>query len=95
MSSLVKLFRLSSTDSDSLATRGTELVFLDDYRVHRQAGLEADFIKRAQIGRVGDGNCQAVAALVQWHDAMAGDQLAVNRALLICVSSKADRSSKG
>jgi hypothetical protein len=75
MSSLVKLFRLSSTDSESLATRGTELVFLDDYRVHRQAGLEADFIKCAQIGRVGDGNCQAVAALVEMARR---DELAIN-----------------
>jgi hypothetical protein len=46
-----------------LADNVTELVVLDDDGVDDEIGLEADFVERLQIGRIGYCDEQAVAAL--------------------------------
>ena len=42
-----------------------ELVVLDDDRLDDEVGLEADLLERLQVGGVGDGDEEPVAALVQ------------------------------
>ena len=50
---------------DELDDRRGELVVLDDDRLDDEVGLEADFVERLQVRRVGHGDVQPVAALVQ------------------------------
>ena len=52
-----------------------QLVVLDDDRLDRQAGLELDLVDGVQIGRVGDAEEQALAALEQRQHAVLGQQL--------------------
>lgn len=47
-----------------------KLTLVDDDRVDRHAGLESDLVKRPQVGRVGDGHRQPVAAFVQRDNAV-------------------------
>ena len=51
--------------STQLVDRQRELVVLDDDRLDDEIRLEADFLERLQVGRVGRRDEEAVAALVQ------------------------------
>ena len=50
---------------DGLVDRRLELVLLDDDELDAHRGLEADLVQRVQIGRIGDGQEQPLAALHQ------------------------------
>ncbi len=56
-----------------------QLVVFDHHRFDRQAGLELDLVQRVQVGGIGDGHEQALAALEQRQDAMFGEQLVGNQ----------------
>ena len=47
-----------------------ELVLLDDDRFDAQRGLELDLVERLQIGRIADGDEQALAPLQDRQDAV-------------------------
>ena len=55
-----------------------QLGVFDNNGVYRQTGLEADFVECPQVGRVGDGDRQAVAALVERDDLVGRHELAVD-----------------
>ncbi len=55
-----------------------ELVLLDDDRFDAQRGLELDFVERLQIGRIADGDEQALAPLQDRQDAVLQQQLLVD-----------------
>ena len=52
-------------------------VFNDDW-IDGHSGLKADFVESAQVGRVGNGNREAVAPLVERYDPVCCHQLAIN-----------------
>ena len=59
---------------DELGDRLPELVVLDHDRLDDEVGLEPDLLQRLQVGRVGGGDVEPVAALVQrQHAARLGD----------------------
>ena len=58
-----------------------ELVVLHHHRFDREAGLEPHIIQGAQVGRVGGGDEQAVAALLQGQNAPALISLASSTSL--------------
>ena len=64
-----------STCSIAFCTRALELVVLDHDRLDREAGLELDLVDGVQVGRVGDADVQALAALDERQDAVLREQL--------------------
>ena len=67
---------------DDLLDRLAELVVLDHHRVDHEVGLEAHLLECLQVGRVGDRDKQAVAALVQRQDASRRGDLGVDELLV-------------
>jgi hypothetical protein len=55
MSSLVRFFSDVCCRFGVFRDQRCQLGVLNDNRVDSQTGLEADFVQRAQIGRVGNG----------------------------------------
>ena len=51
-----------------------QLVFFDDDCLDRQPRLELDLVQRVQIGRIRNGDEQALAAPDQWQQAVLGEQ---------------------
>ena len=74
---------------DDLLDRLAELVVLDDDGVDDEVGLEAHLVERLQVGRVGDRDEQAVAALVQRQDAARRGDLRVDELLVDLVEVEA------
>ena len=71
--------------SDGLGEFGdrlAKLVVLDHHGIDDQVGLEPDLVERLQVGRIGHGDEQAVAPLVQRQHAAAGRQLRVDQLLV-------------
>ena len=60
---------------DRLVELALQLVVLDDDGLDRKTGLELDLVDGVQIGRVGDTQEQALAALEQRQHAVLGQQL--------------------
>ena len=55
-----------------------QLGLLDDDRIDAEPGLEANLVECTQVGGVGDGDREAVAALIERDDLVRRDQLAVD-----------------
>ncbi len=58
-----------------------QLVVLDDDDVNRKLRLKLDLVQRVRVGRVGNGNRQAIAALAERQDAQRTHQLLVDDVL--------------
>ena len=56
-----------------------QLVVFDHDRIDGQPGLELDLVDRVQVGRIGDPQEQALAALEQRQHAVLGEQLVGDR----------------
>ena len=74
-------FSVAPEASTSLWIAGRELVVLDDDRLDDEVGLEPDFLQRLQVGRVGGGDEEPVAALVQRQNAPRLGNLEVDQVL--------------
>ena len=65
---------------DRLVDRRLQLVVLDDDELDAHRGLKPDLVQRVQIGRIGDGQEQPLAALHQRQHAVLLQELVAHRA---------------
>ena len=84
-------FSVAPRRLDELVDRLAELVVLDDDRLDDEVGLEADLLERLQVGRVGGGDEEPVAALVQRQNAPRLGDLEVDQLLVDLVEVEAGK----
>ena len=79
----------------ALRDRRLQLVVLDHDKLDAHRSLEANLIQCMQIGRIGDGQKQAFAALHQGQNAMFLHELFAHRADGVLSVATASKSSNG